>query len=176
MPTIRTSAIASSRSAGRTSQMNGPDSELASLCILDVKILKALTKELAPQAVHNYLRLFLSDSTARLEEIRAVASAEDTDEVACLSHDLVSTAGNIGAIQMSCAARALARACRNNDRKRAREFLNDLAVATYASCLEVQKWLNAAETSVHSYAGPDRRRIAKNVGTERRKGTLNPAK
>ena len=144
------------------------DEEFAGLPILDPKILKTLEEELSPNAVRNFLRLFLSDAAARLEEIKTVAAFERMDEVASLAHDLVSTAGNIGALQMSSGARALARACRNEDKPRARLYLDSLALATYAACLEVQRWLNAAAES-SDYQGLERRRVAQQVAKDRRR-------
>ena len=120
---------------------------LADLPVLDRKTLATLERELSPAAVRNFLRLFISDATTRLETIKTEASFDRMDGVACLAHDLVSTAGNIGAIQMSCTARALSRACRNEDRPLAERYLNKLATATYATCLDVQKLLNGEDES-----------------------------
>jgi HPt (histidine-containing phosphotransfer) domain-containing protein len=138
--------------AKRAAQMkNAPSSalllnpgDLGDLPLLDQETLRLLAKELSPGAVRSFLRMFLSDTTRRLDEINALASSNDIDEVACLAHDLVSTAGNVGALQLSAVARALTRACRNKDNDQLQQFLKQVSVAAYATCLEVQKRLNAS--------------------------------
>lgn len=116
--------------------------EFSDLPILDIKILKGLEKELTPQGLRSYLRFFLSGGYERLEEITAVANAGDLDQLSCLAHDMVSTSGNIGALQTSCLARALARACRIGDSKAARPLLGELAIAAFASNAAIRKWLD----------------------------------
>jgi hypothetical protein len=119
-------------------------SEFSNLPVLDIKILKALEKELTPHGLRSYLRFFLSGEYQRLEEITVVANAEDLDQLSCLAHDMVSTSGNIGALQTSCLARALARTCRIGDVRAARPLLGELAIAALASNSAIRKWLNTA--------------------------------
>jgi HPt (histidine-containing phosphotransfer) domain-containing protein len=133
--------------------------------------LRDLAGELSPIAVQEYLRTFLTHATGRLEELKSLIKSGEIDRVAYLSHDLVSTAGNLGALQMSVAARALARSCRNDDRKRASHFLDELAVSTFASCLEIQKWLLRSDAHPAAYRGLERRRTIKKVPKELRKAS-----
>ncbi len=116
--------------------------EFADLPVLDTKILKSLEKELATKGLRNYLKFYLSGTSERMEQIAEVANAGDLDQLSCLAHDMVSIAGNIGAIQLSCLARSLSRACRLKDGQSARRLLGELAIASLASNVAVRKWLD----------------------------------
>jgi HPt (histidine-containing phosphotransfer) domain-containing protein len=117
--------------------------EFAKLPVLEPKMLKALEKELTSRGLRNYLGFYLVGSTERLEEIVTVANAGDFEQLSCLAHDLVSNCGNIGALQMSCLARALARSSLAGDSKSARSLLGELAIAALTSNIEIRKWLDS---------------------------------
>jgi len=108
---------------------------------------KALEKELTPQGLRSYLEFFLAGGGERLEELVEAANAGDFEQLSCLSHDLVSSCGNIGALQMSCLARALARSCRAHDSKSARGLLGELAIAALASNIEIRRWLDSKRSA-----------------------------
>ncbi|HUS10952.1 MAG TPA: Hpt domain-containing protein [Pyrinomonadaceae bacterium] len=120
-------------------------SEFANLPVLDLKMIKNLEKEMTTRGLRNYLTFFLAGSPERLEEIAKVANAGDFEQLSFIAHDLVSTSGNIGALQMSCLARALARSCRARDSKAARLLLGELAIAALASNVEIRKWMGSKQ-------------------------------
>ena len=83
--------------------------------LLDEDALIGLDHVLPAGALIEFLLDYCRDAEHRLAEIQAAYGAGDHDTIARNAHDLVSTAGNLGAMQVSMLARALEQMCRRGE-------------------------------------------------------------
>jgi signal transduction histidine kinase/NO-binding membrane sensor protein with MHYT domain/DNA-binding response OmpR family regulator/HPt (histidine-containing phosphotransfer) domain-containing protein len=82
---------------------------------LDSEKLEALKSVLPAKSVCELIRLFILDTDRQIAAIQESSAAADLSAIAHSAHNIVSTAGNMGAIQVSALARELTDACRAGD-------------------------------------------------------------
>jgi CheY-like chemotaxis protein len=82
---------------------------------LDTEKLEALKSALPAKSVCELLRLFILDTDRQIVSIQEGSAASDLATIARSAHNIVSTAGNLGAVQVSALARELTDACRGGD-------------------------------------------------------------
>ena len=79
---------------------------------LDQSVIDSLRGFMKPDQIESLLTESLIDMEARIQRLGARLAAADTVEAAKEAHDLVSVAGNCGAIAVSTVARDIERACK----------------------------------------------------------------
>jgi signal transduction histidine kinase/DNA-binding response OmpR family regulator len=119
---------------------------VAALPALDLEHLATLEAALPVSAVRDFLILYLMDTASHLSHINKLHDHADLAGVAREAHTLVSTAGNIGAAQVSALARQLEAACRNHNPQSATCLVADLNEANILASSEIQVWLDRAAT------------------------------
>jgi signal transduction histidine kinase/NO-binding membrane sensor protein with MHYT domain/CheY-like chemotaxis protein len=85
---------------------------------LDSEKLEALKSVLPAKSVCELLRLFILDTDMQIAFIQENFAAIDLSAIARNAHNIVSTAGNLGAVKVSVLARELTDACRAGDDSR----------------------------------------------------------
>jgi HPt (histidine-containing phosphotransfer) domain-containing protein len=85
------------------------------MALLDRSVIAALEKAMSPAGLQGFMTLFVEDSLARMDAIADGIAANDFEAVARAAHNLVYSAGNVGAVRMSTLARALDHAARAED-------------------------------------------------------------
>jgi HPt (histidine-containing phosphotransfer) domain-containing protein len=80
---------------------------------LDTHALDELSGIFSPEQMGEYLDLFRTNKAERLSHLAAYASANNWKELAGEAHAIAGTAGTIGALELSRAARELENACKN---------------------------------------------------------------
>jgi CheY-like chemotaxis protein len=99
------------------------------LSVLDLPELRAL------------LLAYVRDTGSQIGAIMEMSLANDFSGTAREAHMIVSTAGNIGAEQVSHLARALEHACRERDGASVRLLVEELNMASIAASEAVRTWL-----------------------------------
>jgi len=120
--------------------------------LLDREKLAELESALPPAKVRGFISLYLADVDLRLESIAEYCSKGDFAGVSREAHTIVSTAGNLGAMQTSAAARRLETACRAGDSEDSYRLVSELSASCEASSAEFQTWLHEKEPAVTSMA------------------------
>jgi signal transduction histidine kinase/CheY-like chemotaxis protein/HPt (histidine-containing phosphotransfer) domain-containing protein len=115
---------------------------IAALPALDLEKLAALEGALPSSAVRDFLFLYLTDTASHLSHINKLHDHADLAGVAREAHMLVSTAGNIGAAQVSALAYQLENACRNHNSQSAARLVTDLNAANIMASSEIRIWLD----------------------------------
>jgi CheY-like chemotaxis protein len=100
----------------------------------------ALTDSLGDDEVQGFMTLFVQDSAAHLDAIEAAVGRSDLTAVAREAHNLVSTAGNIGAMRVSAIARELEQAARRHAAADARAAADGLRAAHAQTLAEIEDW------------------------------------
>jgi HPt (histidine-containing phosphotransfer) domain-containing protein len=77
-----------------------------------------------------------------LEQIAKSRAEKDFARVSSEAHGLVGTAGTLGAMQTSAAARRLEIACRTGDYKQTYQLISELAEAAARSGVKLKTWLD----------------------------------
>jgi signal transduction histidine kinase/DNA-binding response OmpR family regulator len=121
--------------------------ECDSLPAFDFAKLAAIEAALPQKDVRDLLLLYMTDTAGHLANIGALRAQADLDGVARSAHNIVSTAGNMGAAQVSALARLLELACKNRDCDAADRFIARLRAADGAASAEIQRWLDDAEAA-----------------------------
>jgi len=117
---------------------------------LDLEKLATLEAALPLSAVRDFLILYLTDTASHLSHINKLHDHADLAGVAREAHMLVSTAGTIGAAQVSAIARELENACRNHNGQSALRLVADLNTASIMAASEIQIWLDSTAPQVES--------------------------
>jgi HPt (histidine-containing phosphotransfer) domain-containing protein len=84
--------------------------------------------------------LFVQDSAAHLDAIEAAVGRSDLAAAAREAHNLVSTAGNIGAMRLSAIARELEQAARRHAAADAKAAADGLRAAHTQTLAEIKDW------------------------------------
>ncbi len=121
--------------------------------LLDAEKLSTLQTVLSGSAAREFVVLYQVDAAGRMAQIEEFAQRGDLDGISQESHILVSTAGNIGAVQVSALAGELNHACRKGDRRAANALAGQLKTAHFATSDILQAWLDGAESPGVSAAG-----------------------
>jgi HPt (histidine-containing phosphotransfer) domain-containing protein len=118
------------------------ESAAEAIPLLDLDKLASLESILPFSKVAALVALFLSDLDSRVLRIGSYKSAGSRGDVAREAHIIVSTAGNLGAMQMSALARSLENACRENQFERVEPRVDELSVAAAAVRAKFEFWVN----------------------------------
>jgi len=109
--------------------------------VLDEKRLGELQAAMNPGALRKFLSLYLFDADLHLEQIVRSRSDKNFARVSSEAQVLVSTAGNLGAMQTEAAARRLETACRTGNYDQTYSLIRDLAEASARSSGALRVWL-----------------------------------
>jgi CheY-like chemotaxis protein len=115
---------------------------------LDAEKLTELQQELSHAKVIELAAMFLDDIAHQLERIETCRVQADYPAMGIEAHTLVSTAGNIGATQLSAAARELEHACRKHDGAAAAELATEVVLRGAAASSDLHRWLDEQIRSV----------------------------
>jgi len=117
------------------------------LPILDVEKLATVRAALPAKALHEFLILYMLDSEGHLACIKDFSERQDLEGMAREAHLMISTAGNVGAMQVSALATSLETACKNND-----QGVGPLVTQLNAACTKadnaIRDWLNATNERI----------------------------
>ena len=119
---------------------------------LDLDKLASLEGVLPPESVHDLLRLYLLDTDNHVARIREQSVEGNLDGIARTTHDIVSTAGNIGAALMCALAQRLNKACRDDDDELVKLLVAELLVANLATSDAIRDWLDGSASVRRSRA------------------------
>lgn len=100
---------------------------------LDREKLDALQSALPARSVRELLHLFIADTDRQMAAIEQASAAKDLSAMGRNAHNIVSTAGNMGAVLVSSLARDLTNACRANDATAAAGHVQGLVIAYAAA-------------------------------------------
>jgi HPt (histidine-containing phosphotransfer) domain-containing protein len=138
-------AVKSARASAK--QNDGQD-------ILDLEKFAALEATLPIPAVCELLRLFIIDTDSHVGYIRDRSAAGDLEGVARNAHVIISTAGNIGAVQVSALAQQLVSACQANNGREVSALVERLVAANTTAIGAVRGWIeNIAGADERAEAG-----------------------
>jgi len=111
------------------------------LALLDLEKLAELETLISRAKLENLISLYLIDIDLNFAQIGKYQAGDDFDGVSRQAHIIVGTAGNMGAMRASMAARRLEEACRSADRECAGRFIAELGEACEASAAALRRWL-----------------------------------
>jgi signal transduction histidine kinase/DNA-binding response OmpR family regulator/HPt (histidine-containing phosphotransfer) domain-containing protein len=120
--------------------------------LLDLEKLSELEGALPLAKVRSFISLYLADVDQRLESIAECCSNGDFAGVSREAHTIVGTAGNLGAMQTSAAARRLETVCRAGEHQKAYQLVSELSASCEASSARFQDWLDSKKPAVRSSA------------------------
>ncbi|HEY5336749.1 MAG TPA: response regulator [Rhizomicrobium sp.] len=120
-----------------------PDEEnIATLPVLDVAKLTDLERVLSTDGLRDFILLYLVDLEQHLASIAASRANGDFESVSREAHIVVSTAGNLGALQTSEIARCLSVTCRSADHERCSLLTDKLCESCGVSSAALRLWLD----------------------------------
>jgi signal transduction histidine kinase/CheY-like chemotaxis protein/HPt (histidine-containing phosphotransfer) domain-containing protein len=108
--------------------------------VLDLEKLGELEAALPLATLRNFVALYLADAGLNLTRIAQCRAKGDFDGVGREAHTLVSTAGNLGAMDTSAAARRLETACREKRHEESYRLIGELSESCEASCAALRAW------------------------------------
>lgn len=120
--------------------------------LLDLEILSDLERVLTFDELSKFISLYLVDLEMRLERIGQCHQGNNFEGVSRLAHIIVSTAGNLGAMQTSNLARRLETACRSGDYDIAEQLIEKLNESGVSSAWAMRMWSSAGLPSAQSLA------------------------
>jgi CheY-like chemotaxis protein len=109
--------------------------------VLALTQLEELDAALPSGALREFISLYLVDAELHLEQIAKSARDRDLARISVEAHILVSTAGNLGAMQASAAARRLEQASRSGDFQQADQLTRALSGACARADAALRAWL-----------------------------------
>lgn len=112
--------------------------------IVDDKHLADIARIMPAEKFSFLLDNWLKSTADRLERIGSAAERADLPEVRREAHDLVSTAGNVGAAQLAAVARRLEEACAAGDATDVRSLVAEIRIAAPPTCDAVRRRLATA--------------------------------
>jgi HPt (histidine-containing phosphotransfer) domain-containing protein len=127
-----------------TAITQAPGRDEGEAIILDLEKLAALRAVLPMDSVCGLLDLFVADTANYVGRTLECAASDDLDGVARNTHVIISTAGNMGAAQLSALARQLTEACHARDSRAVAGLAKQLESANRATSHAVQLWLAEA--------------------------------
>jgi HPt (histidine-containing phosphotransfer) domain-containing protein len=122
------------------------DMQMRELEALDLDKLADLNDILSPAKVTELVSLFLNEVSEQLQSVHAAIARTDYSAVAREAHVLVSTSGNIGAVQLSITARNLEQACAEGDEKSIAALVAELTRAAATATMALKKWLGQPQS------------------------------
>jgi len=114
---------------------------------LDHEKLAELKNVLSLAKVTELVSLFLNEAAARLEAVESAVARGDLSSAAREAHTLVSTSGNIGATQLSAAARSLEQACHREEKSSIPALAAELSRTAAAATAALKRWLEQPQSS-----------------------------
>ena len=127
---------------GRPAQIERAPQHLA-LPVLNTANLEELRSGLPPESLAGLVTLFLHDAESHMLEIDACEKAGDLAGIARQAHMLVSSAGNLGAMQTSALAREIEHFCRNGKPDGLAPMLAELRQCSAQSSAALMAWRDA---------------------------------
>jgi len=126
-----------------------PASSLESrgLPVLDSSRLAAITGVLNGDQLRDFQALYLQDIQNYMAEINASAASGDLAAIARTAHIIVSTAGNVGALETSARARQLEETCKRGEDDKVSSLVEALNSAAAAASRAIQAQMNAASST-----------------------------
>jgi signal transduction histidine kinase/DNA-binding response OmpR family regulator len=124
---------------GRPAQIERAPQHLA-LPVLNTANLEELRAALPPESLAGLVTLFLHDAECHMLEIEACEKAGDLAGIARQAHMLVSTAGNLGAVQTSALAREVEHFCKNGNPDGLAPMLSKLRQSCSQSSAGLKEW------------------------------------
>jgi CheY-like chemotaxis protein len=126
---------------GRVQSETMPDEPSARSSVLNPDRLADLEAVISAGELRSFLILYMKDVGNQLATIMEHNLTGNLSAIASEAHIIVSTAGNIGADDVSSTARSLELACRASDHKTADLLVEKLNVASGAACEAIRAWL-----------------------------------
>ena len=111
------------------------------LPVLNFDRLAELEAVISAGELGGFLILYMKDVSNQLATIMEHNLTGNLSAIAGEAHIIVSTAGNIGADEVSNTARSLEQACRASDHKAVDPLVEKLNVASTAACEAIRAWL-----------------------------------
>jgi HPt (histidine-containing phosphotransfer) domain-containing protein len=127
---------------GRPAQIERAPQHLA-LPVLNCANLEELRAGLPPETLAGLVTLFLHDAECQLLEIDTCEKAGDLAGIARQAHMLVSSAGNLGAMQTSALAREVEHFCRSGKPDGLAPMLAELRQSIAQSSAALKAWRDA---------------------------------
>ena len=127
---------------GRPAQIERAPQHLA-LPVLNTANLEELRAALPPKSLCGLVTLFLHDAEGNMLEIGTCEKAGDLAGIARQAHMLVSSAGNLGAMQTSALAREVEHLCRSGNPDGLAPMLAELRQSNAQSSAALKAWRNA---------------------------------
>ena len=119
--------------------------EHSELPVLDLARLNSVMGSLSPEQIRDIQSLYLVETRNYMAEINALTPSGDFTAIARAAHVLVSTAGNVGAMQMSARARLLEESCKRGERDKIAPLIEALNVSAAASARAIQAQMDAPQ-------------------------------
>ena len=119
----------------------------AALAVFDPGNLAILGGSLPPADLRDLLSLHLRDTESRIALIRDLATRGDLAGIAKEAHVMVSTGGNVGALQTSAYARLLEHACKEGDSAAVPRLVEALRESCTAAARALEDWIAAKPLS-----------------------------
>jgi CheY-like chemotaxis protein/HPt (histidine-containing phosphotransfer) domain-containing protein len=127
---------------GRPAQVERAPQHLA-LPVLNTANLEELRTALSPESLHGLVTLFLHDAECQMFEIDNCERAGDLAGIGRQAHMLVSSAGNLGAMQTSALAREVEHFCRTGKPDGLAPMLAELRRSNALSSEALKAWRDA---------------------------------
>jgi len=118
--------------------------------VLDRTIFTELGAALPPDKMRELVSLFVAETDFYMTEIASRRAEGDLESVARLSRNIVSIAGNLGAMRASALARQLERACRSGDKSYSYRLISEMSQACRDASAQMQDWLNEDPGLLHT--------------------------
>jgi signal transduction histidine kinase/DNA-binding response OmpR family regulator/HPt (histidine-containing phosphotransfer) domain-containing protein len=112
---------------------------------LDLGKLNELAAALPPATIRNFISLYLADVELHLAQIAQCRAGGDFEGVSRQAHTIISTSGNLGAMQTSAVARRLESACRGGDHEQSCRLIDELRESSRESSDALRDWSNSDE-------------------------------
>ena len=141
--------LTGSRKMSEREAHDSPD-DLSKLPVFDPARLEAITGALSPDQVREIQSLFLIETRNYVGEINALSSSGDLGAIARAAHVVVSTAGNVGALQTSARARLLEETCKRGERDKIGPLIEALNTSSAASVRAIQSRMDTTASNAAS--------------------------
>jgi HPt (histidine-containing phosphotransfer) domain-containing protein len=108
--------------------------------VLDMDKLDELEALLTRTKLDGFISLYLTDLELHLARISECEARRDVEGILREAHAIVSTAGNLGAMQTSAVARLLEQACRRQENERLHSIIDALIRSSDAASAAFKLW------------------------------------
>ena len=121
--------------------------DVPELPVLDTRQLDTIGDVLTQDQVRDLQLLYLKDTECHIAEVNALVRSGDLNAIARTAHIVVSTAGNIGAVQTSMRARQLEEACKRGERDKIAFLIDALNTASAAASHAIESRMKVGAPS-----------------------------